>query len=281
MTPPNLKGNPKLAQLWQAGITAQQQNKLAAAATAYQELLRLQPQAYPAHVNLALVLLRQKENTKAIWHLRRAAAIAPQELQPRVMLAQTYLYLKAPRDSFKQWTQVAAMSQGQSKLKPVYIQAVMSAGALALEQLKDLPSAEVWLRRANVALDGRDPRTAMMLSQVLSARGKHSEAAQVLQNTSRQYPKVVQIQTALAQAQWAAKDQSGAIRTLRALELQIPASQNKGLALSQVRVMLGHALAQKQEYSAAISSFESAISLLPKNSPALAPTQALLEETYA
>jgi tetratricopeptide (TPR) repeat protein len=276
-----LKGDPKLTQLWQAGVEAQQQNKLAAAATAYQELLRIQPQAYPAHVNLALVLLRQKQNAKAVWHLRRATAIAPQELQPRVMLAQTYLYLKAPRDSFKQWTQVAAMSQGQNNLKPLYIQAVMAAGSLALEQLKDLPSAEVWLRRANVALDGRDPRTAMMLSQVLSTRGKHSEAAQVLQKTSQQYPKVIEIQTALAQAQWAAKDQDGAIRTLRGLERQIPATQNKGLALSQVRIMLGRALAQKQEYSGAINLFQSAIALLPKNSPALPPTQALLAQTFA
>jgi tetratricopeptide (TPR) repeat protein len=279
MPVPNLQGDPKLALLWQKGVQAQQANRLGEAAAAYRELLRAKPDAFPAHVNLGFVLLQQRDDKQAVWHLRRATSIAPRELQPRMALAQVLVQTKQPRAAFDQWTQIAMLAKTRSN-NPLYVQATMTAGALAFEQLKDWPAAETWLRRANDALKGQDPRTLMSLAQVLSAQKKNAEAVQVLRGGVRQFPKILEIQSALAQSQWDAKDQAGAIATLKNLEKQIPAGQDNGQALSRVRVMLGRAFAQQKEYSQAVTTLQSALDALPKNSPASASTRAVLAQTF-
>jgi tetratricopeptide (TPR) repeat protein len=281
LTAPHLKSNPQLAALWQQGVLAQQQNKLSDAAKAYRALLRAKPDAFPAHVNLALVLLRQKENTQGVWHLKRAIALAPREVQPRLLLAQTYTFLKQPRAAFSQWTQLANIAQGQKSLKPIYLQATMTAGEMAFAQLKDLPSAEAWLRRANAALEGREPRTALMLGQVLGARGKHREAAHALAATAKLYPHTPEILSALADQQWQSGDQKNALITLRSLEKNTPATLNRGENLSRVRVLIARALAGQKQYSQAAAMLKNALAVLPVNSPALKPTQQQLAQTLA
>lgn len=271
--PAQMQGNPKLAALFQKAVDAQRKGDLDAAAVSYREVLRAQPDALPAHMNLALVLLQQKKTDRAVWHLKRAVALEPRSPQARAILAQTYLQLKQPREAYEQWKQLAAM-----KL-PDNGQAALTAGALAFEELKNPAEAERWLRQASTQSKGGDPGVAMLLSKVLSARGKHAEAKSVLAPVAKKFPKVVQIQTALADTQWQSGEKSAAITTLRALEKNIPAADR--LSLGQVRMMLGRALLQDKQYAQASEMLKKAMASLPEKSPALQPAQAMLAQTLA
>jgi tetratricopeptide (TPR) repeat protein len=273
--PTNMQGDPKLAALFQKALDAQRKGDLKSAAASYRELLRKSPGAMPAHLNLALILLQQKDTGQATWHLKKAIAIAPRSPQPRMLLAQMYMQQKKPQEAYEQWTELAEM-----KL-PDGGQAAFTAGAIAFEELKKPGDAERWLRRASEQSKGADPRVALLLAKTLSAQKKYSQANTTLEPLAKKYPKVIEIQSALADAQWQSGQKSKAIATLRALEKNTPASENKGANLGQVRLMLGRALAQQREYSQATSTLRKALDTLPAKSPAAMPTKTLLAQTFA
>ena len=270
-----MQGDPKVTAAFARGMEAQRKGDLVSASAAYREVLQLQPKAMPAHMNMALILLQQKQTERGIWHLKQAISIAPGEVQPRAILAQTYINLKQPRKAYDQWVQLASLNP------PDNGQAAFTAGAIAFEQLKNPAEAERWLRSAAAQNKGTDPRVAMLFARVLTTRGKASEAIGVLRTASEKFPQITEIRTAMAEAQWQSGDKDGAIVTLRALEKSIPATANGGLNLSQVRVMLGRALAEQKQYPEAAKALRQALSGLPAKSPALAPTQGLLAQTLA
>lgn len=273
--PAGMQGDPRISAAFARGVEAQGKGDLASAAAAYREVLQIQPKAMPAHLNLALILLRQKQADRGIWHLRQAIAIAPREVQPRAILAQAYISQKQPQKAYEQWTQLAALNSSDNG------QAAFYAGAIAFEQLKNPREAETWLRRAATQNKGTDPRVAMLFARVLTSRNKASEAAGVLRAASQKFPKITEIQTALAEAQWQSGDKNGALVTLRALEKSIPEKANGGLNLSQVRVMLGRALAQQKQFPEATKVLRGALAALPEKSPAIGPTRILLAQTLA
>jgi tetratricopeptide (TPR) repeat protein len=273
--PANMQGDPELAALFQKAVDAQRKGDLKSAANSYRELLRENPDAMPAHLNLALILLQQKDNKQATWHLKKAIAIAPTSPQPRMLLAQAYMEQKKPREAYEQWTQLADI-----KL-PDGGQAAFTAGAIAFEELKKPADAERWLRRANEQSKGADPRVTLLLAKTLSAQKKYSQANTTLEPLAKKYPKAIEIQSALADAQWQSGKKSDAVATLRALEKNTPKKENNGASLGQVRLMLGRALAQQREYSQATATLRKALDALPAKSPVIAPTQALLAQTFA
>jgi tetratricopeptide (TPR) repeat protein len=273
--PANMQGDPKLAALFQKALDAQRKGDLKSAASSYRALLRQNPDAMPAHLNLALVLLQQKDNKQATWHLKKAIAIAPTSTQPRVLLAQAYMQQKKPREAYEQWTQLADL-----KL-PDGGQAAFTAGAIAFEELKKPADAERWLRRANEQSKGADPRVALLLAKALSAQKKYAQANAVLEPVAKKFSKSIEIQAALADAQWQSGAKTKAIATLRALEASTPGTDGDGLPLSQVRLMLGRALADQKQYDEAIEVFKKSLDGLPAKSPAIASTKALLAQTFA
>ena len=273
--PAGMQGDPRLNSAFARGVEAQQKGDLKTAVEAYREVLRLQPKASPAHINLALILIQQKQAERAVWHLKQDIAVAPREVQPRAILAQVYLGQKQPRKAFEQWTQLADSNPQDNG------RAAFTAGAIAFEQLKKPEEAERWLRLSNTQNKNSDPRVALYFARVLNARGKASEAVGVLKAASAKFPKITGISTALAESQWQSGDKSGAVVTLRALEKSTPASDNGGLNLSQVRVMLGRALAQQKQFPEAAKTLRQAMSGLPAKSPTIGPTRLLLAQTLA
>lgn len=272
---PALAGDPKLAALFTKGVDAQRKGDLKAAAVAYREVLRAKPDAVPAHMNLALVLLQQKQPEKAVWHLKKVAAGSPRDPQPRAILAQAYLLMKKPELAYQQWTEIAGF-----KL-PDNGQAAFNAGAIAFEQLEKLPEAERWLRRAVEQAKNKDPQSSLMLAKVLSVRKKYTEAVKIIAPIAKDFPQVTEIQTTLADAQWQSGDKTKAVATLTALEKVTPATQNKGQSLGQVRIMLGRAQAALKNYAQATGTLNKALDVLPENSPAIQPAKALLAQTLA
>lgn len=272
--PAGMQGNPQVAALFQKALDAQRKGDFKGAAAAYRAVLHQSPDALPAHLNLAMVLLQQKADSEAIAHLKKAIALAPTSPQPRVLLAQAYAQQKNARGAYEQWTKIADL-----KL-PDGGQAAFMAGAIAFEELKKPAEAERWLRRANEQSKGADPRVALLLAKALSAQKKHAQAQQTLEPLGKRFPKAIEIQSALADAQWQSGDKAGAIATLRALEKITPAAANKGANLGQVRLMLARALAQQREYSQAIATLQKALNALPSGSPSIAPLKALLAQTF-
>jgi|GEM_PF-6289671 len=272
---PAIAGDPKLAALFEKGVEAQRKGDLKAAALAYREVLRAKPDAVPAHMNMALLLLQQKQPDKAVWHLKKIAALSPRDPQPRAILAQAYQQMRKPELAYQQWTEIADL-----KL-PDNGQAAFNAGAIAFEQLKKLPEAERWLRRAFTQSKNQDPQSSLMLAKVLNAGKKYSEAAKVLEPIAKQFPQVTEIQTTLADAQWQSGAKSKAIVTLAVLETNTPATLNKGQNLGQVRIMLGRAQAAQGNYVQAVTTLNKAIDVLPKDSPAVQPAKGLLAQTLA
>lgn len=273
--PTNLPGNPKLAILFQKAVDAQRKGDLKSAAASYRELLRENPETMSAHLNLALILLQQKNDKQATWHLKKAIAIAPTAPQPRMLLAQSFIQQKKPREAYEQWSQLAEL-----KL-PDGGQAAFAAGAIAFEELKKPADAERWLRRANEQSKGADPRVALLLAKALSAQKKYMQANAALEPLAKKYPKTIEIQSALADAQWQSGQKSKAISTLRALEKNTSAEENKGTNLGQVRLMLARALAGQHEYSQAAATLQKALDTLPAQSPIIAPAKTLLAQTFA
>jgi tetratricopeptide (TPR) repeat protein len=272
---PAIAGDPKLAALFEKGVEAQRKGDLKAAALAYREVLRAKPDAVPAHMNMALLLLQQKQPDKAVWHLKKIATLSPRDPQPRAILAQAYQQMRKPELAYQQWTQIA-----EFKL-PDNGQAAFNAGAIAFEQLKKLPEAERWLRRAFAQSKNQDPQSSLMLAKVLGARKKYGEAAKILEPVAKQFPQVTEIQTTLADAQWQSGAKSKATVTLAVLETNTPATLNKGQNLGQVRMMLGRAQAAQGNYVQAVTTLNKAIDVLPKDSPALQPAKGLLAQTLA
>ena len=272
---PALASDPKLAALFAKGVEAQRKGDFKSAAQAYREVLRAKPDAVPAHMNMALLLLQQKQPEKAVWHLKKVAAGSPRDPQPRAILAQAYQQMKKPELAYRQWTEIAGF-----KL-PDNGQAAFNAGAVAFEQLKKLPDAERWLRRAVEQTKNQDPQSSLMLAKVLSVRKKYTEAVKFLAPVAKQFPQVTEIQTTLADAQWQSGDKSKAIATLAALEKVTSATQNNGQSLGQVRIMLGRAQAAQKNYDQAVGTLNKALDVLPKDSPAIQPAKALLAQTLA
>jgi len=273
--PSGMQGDPRINSAFARGVDAQRRGDFAAAASAYREVLQLQPKAQAAHVNMALVLLQQKNSSRAVWHLKQAISLAPREAQPRAILAQTYANIKEPRKAYEQWTQLADL-----KL-PDNGQAAFFAGAVAFEQLKNPTAAERWLRMAQGQSKNSDPRVPMLLARVLMAGKKQSEAAQVLQAAGKKYPQITEIQTALADAQWQSGQKDQAISTLLAAEKSTPSTAPNALRLSQIRVMLGRALAQQKQFPEAAKALRGALAGLPAKSPAIKTTKLLLAQTLA
>ncbi len=272
---PAIAGDPKLAALFAKGVEAQRKGDLKGAEQAYREVLRAKPDAVPAHMNMALLLLQQKQPDKAVWHLKKVAAQSPRDPQPRAIMAQAYQQMRKPELAYQQWTAIADL-----KL-PDNGQAAFNAGAIAFEQLKKLPEAERWLRRAFTQSKNQDPQSSLMLAKVLNTRKKFGEAAKVLEPIAKQFPQVTEIQTTLADAQWQSGAKSKAIVTLAVLETNTPAAQNSGQSLGQVRIMLGRAQAAQGNYVQAVTTLNKALEVLPKDSPAIQPAKGLLAQTLA
>jgi predicted Zn-dependent protease len=139
--------------------------------------------------------------------------LAPKNPAGHTLLAQLHGSLKQPAEAYQAWTRVAALSPGDAR-------AAFAAGVIALEQLKRLPEAEQWLRRA-AQLETRDPRGPLMLGRALASRGKTTEAERVLVDGARRFPRVAEIYTFALGRAMAARDKAGAINALRDIARRI------------------------------------------------------------
>ncbi|HEX8834872.1 MAG TPA: tetratricopeptide repeat protein, partial [Abditibacteriaceae bacterium] len=288
--PPKAARVDPVAVAFQQAVALQKAGKTPEAIAAYAQVLKLKPDVLPAHLNLAILYLQTQQAAPAIVHLRAAQRLDPKNpaipfqlaqtllqlrrtrealeplrtavrLSPRnpagyTLLAQVYGELRRPAESYAAWAKV-------SDLAPKDAGAAFTAGVMAFEQLKKLPEAERYLRRA-VSLEKRDPRGPLYLGRILAARGKLPEAERVFVDAAKRFPKIVEMNTTRADIRWARGNKSGSINALRAATQAISPTQDGGVPAGRLHLALGRQLGQAKRWPEAAASLRRAAQLLPR-----------------
>lgn len=281
------------APAFERGVAAQKAGKALEAIAAYQQALKLNPNLVPAHLNLALLYLVTKKPEQAEPHLRAAWRLNPRNPAAPFQLAQTLWSLRRPREALKPLQAAvrlsprnpqghaalaqlfAALNQPQAALEswkrvaslvPNDAQSNFAAGTLAL-QLGQLPDAERYLRRAT-QLETRDARGPLFLARALAARGKTREAQSVLEAGVKRFPRVVELQTLLADVREAGGDRSGAASALQDAVQGVPDGSQGGVPAGRLNLALGRSLAQSKRWSEAAKALRRAAALLPQDADA-------------
>jgi predicted Zn-dependent protease len=283
----------ELEALFKSAADAQKAGKLEQAVAAYREVLRRRPQTdasapepgYFAPVTaktkrscspstdawkqepknpaapfqLAQTLVQLKRPKEALEPLRAAVRLAPNNPQGHAALAQLWGMLNEPQNALREWTRLAEMA-------PRDANAAFMSGTIAME-LKRLPDAEKWLRRAN-QLEKRDARGPLFLGRVLAARGKNGDAERVLADGIRRFPDVIEMGTTLSDVRWAKGDKSGAISALQRVVGRVPAKLQGGAPAAQLQVALGRMLAETGKWPDATKAFRRAAQLQPRSADA-------------
>jgi len=274
-------------------VDAQKAGRNEEALSAYRDVLALKPDLVPARVNLALLLLQMKRPSEALPELQAARKLDPKNPSLPWQIAQILVELKRPREAIEPLRTVVALAPKNPQGRAVLAQLLASVGrpAAALEQWKALSAltpdqpdaafaagslaaslkrfgeAETFLRRAQKIsdkTDSKDPRPTLQLARVLADRGKTREAESLLSGGTARFPQVVEMGTLLSDVRLARGDKEGAIRALKNVLPQVPASVQKGQPRGRLYVALGRLLGQSKRWNEAAGALSSASSLLPR-----------------
>jgi len=283
--------NSPLALTYGKALNAQKKGNLKGAIEGYRQVLHQMPDALPAHLNLAVAYLQDKQPAKAIPHLkvvakadpknvrvqfelakvlldqkrldeaidplRRTVTLMPQNPQPRVLLAQLYYSQKKYQQAFDQWTTLDGISQGQG-------QAAFAAGSIAAQNLHNPQKALPWLRKAH-RLAPDDNNATLLLGQVLAASGNAKEAEPLLQNISNKVPRDAGLLRLLADVQWKNKNRDAAITSLQKVVALAPGEKEARSALAEALSARADEQEKTGNLTAASNTWKQVQQLYPDN----------------
>jgi tetratricopeptide (TPR) repeat protein len=274
-------------------VDAQKAGRNEEALSAYRSVLALKPDLVPARVNLALLLLQMKRPGEALPELKAARKLDPKNPSLPWQIAQTLVELKRPREAIEPLQTVVALAPKNPQGRAVLAQLLASVGrpAQALEQwkalsaltpkqpdaafaagslaasLKRFDEAETYLRRARKIADKtspKDPRPTLQLARVLADKGDTREAESLLSGGTKRFPQVVEMGTLLSDVRLARGDKAGAVRALKNVLPQVPASVQKGQPRGRLLVAMGRLLGQSKRWKESAKALASASALLPR-----------------
>ena len=169
--------------LFEEAVAAQQRGDDASAVRAYQELLRLRPDAVAVRVNLGATLAEMKRYREAIEQYRVVLAADPSNRMARMNLALAYQGNDNLRDAIKELERLhqedANDTQGALLLADCLVQAARYADATAL--LSPMEAAQPgnldleWLLGSAMIHDGRAPQGIDRVENA-AAKGANADA---------------------------------------------------------------------------------------------------------
>lgn len=157
----------KAQKLFEQALRDQQAGRSANAIAGYEEVIRLAPNVYPAHMNLGLVYRQLGQLAQAEESFKRAAGLEPKNALPRAQLAFVYLTLR-------RYPEAKAEAARAVALDPKNSQARQALGA-AHAGLKEIAAAEKQYREA-ARLAPQNGQLLVSWATTLGALKKKTEA---------------------------------------------------------------------------------------------------------
>jgi predicted Zn-dependent protease len=273
--------------LFDAGYVADAQNRLEAAAGLYRRAVEANPQSFEAHVELGMLLARQKKNSDARMELEAATQLDPGDAGPGAkarawralaeidraddpakasedLLAALKLSAETPADTLlaaelaAQSGQLDAAEQAYRRILAKDAKSAAANAGLAhlLIARKQYPEAETLLRAALEQAPGETALTAQ-LATVLAAEDK-AEALPLFQKLHEAHPKDLAITRMLAAVLDDAGDAAGSDKLYVSLLASSPDDQ-------ALLVAHGQNLIRQLKYAEAFAAFDKATKLDPAN----------------
>lgn len=243
--------------LFDAGYTADAQNKLDDSAEFYRRAVKADPKSFESQISLGLVLARQGKLDEARPELEAATALDPEDAGPAVK-ARAWRAL-AQIDRAKDPAAASNDLLEALKLSPETPHDTLLAAELA-EATKQLDAAEAAYRRV-LAKYANNAEANAGLGHVLIARKQYPEAETLLRGALEKLPDDPTLTAELATV-LAAQDKAEALPLLEKLHEAHPKDENVTRMLAEVLEEAGDASGSDHYYAELLAAHPSDPGLL-------------------
>ena len=243
--------------IYRAGTAALAQQDLATAQSDFEQVIRLIPNAEPAHVALGLVLVNRGQLQQGIHEYQLALALRKTDTTAQLNLAIAYQQLGQPAKAIPLFQQLE--TEARLRKQPLSA-AVLSAHAHALASTGNLPQAALEMQAA-IHADPRNPQLHDDLGSLDAQQRSWGSARQEFSAAIQLDPQLAAAHLHLGLA-LQALNQPGSLQEL--LQARTLAPDNPVIALE-----LGKAYAASGQDDQAVPLFQQALSLNPQSLDAM------------
>ncbi|GMV36222.1 MAG: hypothetical protein AMXMBFR61_07300 [Fimbriimonadales bacterium] len=235
--------------LYDAAVEAQRAGDFPTAITQYRKLLHARESYVPAHLNLASAYVANGEADKSVYHLRRAAALQPENGQVWLKIAAVHAQALRVKDAEQALARVPKDLRSTSGY--LYVRAVIEIGR------NDMKGALADLQAAH-RKSPDDVEVLFLLASVQLHLGMRDEAIELLSKAGQRNPREPVIWQALAEAHFAGGDTAAGTAALEKAHALMPEN-------IEVAVLLARLYEQSERFEDAVQLLAKMIRTYPRN----------------